>query len=200
MKLLLFSDLHRDAQAARRLVNMADDADVVVGAGDFATARHGIEQVLDVLQEIACPTVLVPGNAESCAELTAACAGWSSAHVLHGTGTKIAGVDFFGLGGAVPITPFGDWSYDFSEDEAANLLADCPAGGVLVTHAPPRGAVDQDSSRRHLGSEAVRHCVETCNPRLVVCGHIHASAGKTSQLWETTVINAGPQGVVFELA
>jgi predicted phosphodiesterase len=36
MKLLLFSDLHADAGAARRLV---EGVDVVVGAGDFATIR-----------------------------------------------------------------------------------------------------------------------------------------------------------------
>jgi len=36
-------------------------------------------------------------------------------------------------------------------------------------------------------------------PRLVVCGHIHASAGKRAQIGNTTIINAGPGGQLLEL-
>jgi Icc-related predicted phosphoesterase len=35
MKLLLFSDLHADAGAGRRLLALSHAADVLVGAGDF---------------------------------------------------------------------------------------------------------------------------------------------------------------------
>ncbi len=37
MRLLAFADLHRDRGAARRLVERFDDADLVIGAGDFAS-------------------------------------------------------------------------------------------------------------------------------------------------------------------
>lgn len=89
MKLLLFSDLHCDAAAAERLVKKAEEVDVVVGAGDFATCRRGIEVTLDVLRAIDRPAVVVPGNGESIEELAAACAPWSSAHPLHGNGATI---------------------------------------------------------------------------------------------------------------
>ena len=39
MRLLVFSDLHRDKVGARSIVDRAEDVDVVVGAGDFAVAR-----------------------------------------------------------------------------------------------------------------------------------------------------------------
>jgi Icc-related predicted phosphoesterase len=116
---------------------------------------------------------------------------------LHGTTAKINGIEFFGLGGGVPITPFGSWSYDFSEEQAADLLRSCPAKCVLVSHSPPRGAVDVSSSGNHLGSTAVRDAVERVHPVLVVCGHIHASAGQTTQIGTTTVVNAGPKGVTW---
>jgi Icc-related predicted phosphoesterase len=109
------------------------------------------------------------------------------------------GVSFFGLGGAAPVTPFGSWSYDFSEDQARALLAGCPAGGVLVSHSPPHGLLDTDSSGRHLGSLAVRESIDQQQPVLVVCGHIHGSAGQQARLGRTTVINAGPQGVEFHI-
>jgi Icc-related predicted phosphoesterase len=199
MKLLLFSDLHCDADAARRLVQRSRAVDVLVGAGDFANARRGLRTTLEVLSAVERPAVLVPGNSESFEELLEACRDWPTAHVLHGTGTTIDGVPFFGLGGGVPVTPFGAWSYDFTEEQAAALLARCPEGGVLVAHSPPKGAVDRDSSGRSLGSTAVRDTILARRPRLVVCGHIHASAGQHAALGSATVINAGPGGVEWEL-
>lgn len=199
MKLLLFSDLHADAAAARRLAALAEQADVLVGAGDFGNIRRQIQVCLDVLRQVTRPAVLVAGNNESTEELAAACAGWPAAQVLHGSGAAIQGVSFYGLGGGVPITPFGSWSYDFSENDARKLLAACPADCVLVTHSPPKGAVDLSSSGQSLGSIAVGEAVLRCHPRLVVCGHIHASGGQQGMIGTTPVVNAGPAGVLWEL-
>ncbi len=65
MRLLLFSELHRNLDAVRNLVDMSHDVDVVVGAGDFGTMRKGIEEVIQALSAIERPAVLVPGNSES---------------------------------------------------------------------------------------------------------------------------------------
>jgi Icc-related predicted phosphoesterase len=199
MRLLLCSDIHSDKTAARRIVDQSAKVDVVIGAGDFATCRKGLQQTIDILRGITRPTILVAGNAETTEELQAACDGWTAAHVLHGTGVTVGNLEFFGLGGAVPETPFGDWSYDLSEETARELLNNCPAGCVLVTHSPPHGAVDRDSGGRNLGSAAVLETVERTAPRLVICGHIHASAGRTEMIGDTPVINAGPMGTVSEL-
>jgi Icc-related predicted phosphoesterase len=199
MKLLLFSDLHADAEAARRLVARARDVDVVVGAGDFATVRRRLHVGLDILKAIDRPAVLVAGNNESTDELVEACRDWPAAHVLHGSAVTIAGVAFFGIGGGIPVTPFGSWSYDFTEDEATTLLARAPAGCVLVSHSPPKGAADTDSRGKSLGSVAVRQAVERLRPVLVVCGHIHGSGGTQAILGSTPVVNAGPDGIDFTL-
>ena len=199
MKLLLFSDLHADAEAARSLVARARSADVVVGAGDFAVVRRQLTVCLDVLRAIDRPTVLVAGNNETTEELNEAVRGWSQAHVLHGSGVTIGGVEFFGLPGGVPVTPFGAWSFDFTEDQAAGLLATCPPECVLISHSPPKGAVDVDSSGRSLGSTAVRDAIGRLHPKLVVCGHVHASAGQQAMIGPSAVVNAGPAGVEWEL-
>jgi Icc-related predicted phosphoesterase len=36
-------------------------------------------------------------------------------------------------------------------------------------------------------------------PRLVVCGHIHGSAGQEELLGSTLVINAGMEGMIREI-
>ena len=199
MKLLLFSDLHANEAAAQQLVTLARSADIVVGAGDFGNLRRGIDTAIGMLKAIDKPAVLVPGNAESTAELEAACRAWPTAQVLHGSGIEIEGIHFFGIGGGIPVTPFGSWSYDFSEDEARRLLADCPAGGVLVTHSPPKGVVDRSSRGVNLGSIAIREVIEQQQPQLVVCGHIHESAGQQAQIGNSVVINAGTAGIMWEI-
>ncbi len=199
MQLLLFSDLHRDLDAARHLVALSRQADIVVGAGDFATMRHGLQPIIDELARIGGPAVLVPGNSESYEELAVACQVWSAAVVLHGSGVRIQGTDFWGVGGAIPVTPFGAWSYDFSEKQGQQLLANCPAGAILVSHSPPQGAVDKSSRGQHLGSLAVRQAIEHCAPALVVCGHIHESAGQYTTLGRTPVVNAGPHGMLWDV-
>ncbi|MFO7907581.1 MAG: metallophosphoesterase family protein [Pirellulaceae bacterium] len=199
MRLMVFSDLHRDVEVARRLAKQSGEADIVVGAGDFATKRKGLLEVIDALAQINRPSILVPGNSESVEELAEACARWPAANVLHGSGVEILGTTFWGMGGAVPVTPFGSWSCDYSEEEARGLLADCPLHAILVSHSPPRGAVDQSSQGENLGSMAIAETVERCHPPLVVCGHVHESAGCSTTVSGTPVVNAGPQGIIWEI-
>ena len=198
MKLLLFSDLHSDFRTASKLVEISKSVDVVVGAGDFCIGRRGLPKIINELTRIKKPAVLVPGNSESHEELKNACRSWQSAYVLHGSRVAIDGIEFFGIGGGIPITPFGAWSYDFSEDEAFELLRDCPPDCILVSHSPPKGVLDRSSDGRSLGSRAVRETVNIKRPALVVCGHIHGSSGMSDRLGDTAVINAGPQGIIYE--
>jgi uncharacterized protein len=195
VRLLAFSDVHRDLRQAGRLANRAGEVDVVVAAGDFASVHRGLEELIDMLAVIETPTVLVPGNNETDDALRSACKGWRAARVLHGEGREIDGVSFFGLGGGVPVTPW-DWSFDLTEEEAADRLAACPSGGVLVVHSPPKGYVD---GSRRLGSEAILAAIEDKQPRLVLCGHIHEAAGEEATVGASRVLNLGPAGVVLEV-
>jgi uncharacterized protein len=197
MKLLAFSDLHRNRDHAERLVKRSGAADVVVGAGDYATMRTGLESTIETLSAIAVPAVLVPGNAESDTELWQACASWTNAHVLHGQALQLEGARFFGLGGGVPPTPF-PWSFDLNEDEAAAKLESCPEGAVLVVHSPPKGYLDEVHGR-HLGSRSILEAIERKCPALVLCGHIHQCWGGEAVIGTTPVVNVGPEGRFFDI-
>jgi uncharacterized protein len=193
VKLLAFSDLHRDLGQAARLVEMAADADVVIGAGDFASVHEGLEETIEALAAIEAPTVLVPGNNETVDALREAAAGWSSATVLHGEGATIAGVELYGLGAGIPVTPW-DWSFDLDEESAGEMLAACPESAVLVLHSPPENHCDASADGTHFGSEALRRAIEEKRPQLAVCGHIHESWGCESSIGVTPVRNLGPTG------
>ncbi len=217
MKLLAFSDLHCDLDAARSLVERAqqEDFDLVVGAGDFASVHEGLGDTIDALAGLEDP-LLVPGNNETEEALREAAAG-IEAIVLHGesvavatTGDRVPGepgepeggveqISVFGLGAGIPTTPW-DWSFDLSDEEAAARLAECPDGiDLMVLHSPPLGHCDLSGAGDHLGSEAIRDAIEAKQPKVAVCGHIHESWGAESTIGETRVFNLGPGGRVIEV-
>ena len=193
MKLLAFSDVHCDQGAVESLVAQAADADVVAGVGDFASVHEGLEQTLAPLREIEAPLLLVPGNNETEHALRAAVAGGDGVPVLHGEARVVGELSFFGIGAGIPTTPW-DWSFDLTDEEAAERLNALPDGAVLLSHSPPKGHVDKG-----LGSVAVLEAAERAQARADLCGPIHEEWTKESRIGGTLVRNLGPDGFVLDL-
>jgi Icc-related predicted phosphoesterase len=198
MKYILFSDIHCDRVACEQLVERSEKVDFAIGAGDFALMRRGLQETIGMLAGISVPTILVPGNHESHAELVEACEGIDNFHVLHGSEIELDGTLFCGIGGGIPVTPFGAWTVDFSEDHAQRLLSSPGRNFVFVTHSPPFGCLDTLCDSQHVGSKAIRSFVEEVRPSFVVCGHIHECASQQDEIEGIPVINAGPAGIEFE--
>lgn len=197
MKIMAFSDLHLSRVRAGDLVAESAKADLIIGAGDFCNARRGLDDAFALLSGLAAPLVAIPGNAESVEELTAAAP--PAVTVLHGSETVIGGTRLFGLGYAVPPTPFGGWSCDLPESDAAALLGKCEAADILVVHAPPKGVCDVSSTGASLGSVAIREAIERIQPRLVLCGHIHDSWGAHGTIGASEIFNLGPVPNWFDI-
>lgn len=132
-------------------------------------------------------------------------------HYLEDSGIELFGLKIWGT----PWTPpfVGEWNAD--EDFLEQMFLSIPEDtDVLVSHGPPFGFGDQPSKGRgsgpatrrrtqdlkengthdpmlgsHVGSTALRARITTVQPRLVVCGHIHASYGRY-QMGDVEVVNA----------
>ncbi|WP_108260393.1 metallophosphoesterase family protein [Mangrovicoccus ximenensis] len=196
MKILAFSDLHCDRIAAERLVEASAEADLVVGAGDFASVHRGLDRTMEAIRAFEDKALYVPGNNETLEALRAA----TRAPVLHGEAMEIGGVTFAGIGAAVPPLPPLPWhSYDLTEDEAAAMLAPIGAADVLVCHSPPHGIADRLDDGRRIGSTALRAAIERIQPRLVFCGHIHGCWGESGMIGTSRVHNLGPGINWFEV-
>jgi len=194
-RILAFSDVHRSEDHMRAIVEAAPTADLIIGAGDFATVRLGLPEAMEVLSPIADKAVYVPGDAESAEELRAA----TSATVLHGETIETHGLTIFGIGYAIPVTPFGDWSCDLTEDYATTMLDRMDTADILISHSPPKGVVDVSSRGQSIGSTAVRDAIERVQPRYCFCGHIHDCWGKSDMIGLTSVHNLGPTINWFEI-
>jgi len=193
MRILAFSDLHRNRDAAQAIVDASREADVVVGAGDFATEGVGLRDTIDLLRAVAVPTVLVAGNHDDLDELRDACRGGVAVHVLHGEAATVEGIPFFGLGFEIPGTREEPWNQRMSELEATELLLACPQGAILVTHSPPLGVADVQTNGIHQGSRSIGDAVFSTKARLHLCGHIHHAWGTSGTIGECRVHNLGPR-------
>lgn len=198
MRIMAFSDLHLARRHASALVEASAGADLVIGAGDFCNMRKGLGEAMEMLSGITAPVVAVPGNAESADELRAAAP--ANMRVLHGEAAELGGLTLFGLGYGVPVTPFGDWSCDLTEDEAAELLRGCTGADIVVTHSPPKGVADVTSAGVSVGSLAIRDAIVRCRPQLALCGHIHDSWNIEGTLAGTRVVNLGPTAHRFDIS
>ena len=200
MRFLLFSDIHADKDAAARLVEKASEVDLVIGAGDYALFRNDLKGALAALSKITAPVILVHGNHESYKELVQECDQYDNFYVLHGGTISLNGLKFIGIGAGIPCTPFGDWSVDLSEKEALNFLPDVNEEFILISHSPPYSCLDQLSDGQHMGSKSVLNYVKKSKPLFVACGHIHEQWNQYSSIDSIPVINAGPQGYIYEIS
>ncbi|MEZ5768334.1 MAG: metallophosphoesterase family protein [Paracoccaceae bacterium] len=197
MKILAFSDLHISRARAADIVAASRVADLVIGAGDFGNMRKGVAEAMGLLAGIETHFVVVPGNNESLDELQAAAP--EGAIVLHGNTVTIDGVTLYGIGGGIPVTPFGAWSWDLSELDAEELLAGAAGADVMISHSPPKGIADRTATGLSVGSTAVRDAAARVQPKLLVCGHIHDCWGEEGMIGETRVKNLGPTVNWFEI-
>lgn len=201
MRLLLFSDLHGDHQAARRLAGEALAAcpAAVIAAGDLADDGLHSPLVYAPFQRLDLPVLAVPGNHDGAAyHETIRGAGWED---LHGRVITLDGWVLAGHGLQVHDDRYSgpDPAAQAEDPGLTTLLARLegldPRRLVLVTHLPPSGTLA--ARDRHFvdrGNAQLRRWVEAHQPAAVLCGHVHLGEVSEERVGETVVVSAGPYG------
>jgi Icc-related predicted phosphoesterase len=194
---LIFSDIHNDAHALEKLMDI--DADYYFAAGDLVSWARGLDKMGDLMRHRGGQVYVLPGNHESERDI----AGFCDRHGFvnfHGGTFEVDGVHIAGLGYSSP-TPFNTPG-EYTEDELASRLL--PFAGlkplVLICHAPPLDtALDRIREGLHAGSRAIREFIETHQPEYFFCGHIHEAEGVVIQMGATRAQNVGKKGYLLEL-
>jgi uncharacterized protein len=107
---------------------------------------------------------------------------------LHLTRAEVGGLSFAGLGGSPRYSRGG--GNEWTEEEAARLVARLPAADVLLTHSPPAGVNDEPDDPAHRGSPALREWVERHEPSWLLHGHtLPHPASRVHRLGQTRVVH-----------
>ena len=205
MRIVAFGDIHTSLAEVRNIPGV-DCADLIILNGDLTNygSRHDVKKILNEIMSINLSVYAQIGNLDNydintyLDELDIN---------LHGQARLFQGkVCCIGIGGS-NITPFRTPA-EFSEEELtaiaekawnqgmefkalAEALHNCRIPVILVTHAPPHGTrLDRLRNGRHVGSQAIRACIEKHQPDLCIAGHIHEGKG-VDTIGRTTVINPG---------
>lgn len=190
--MVVFPDIHDQADDFKKIRYVLADVDIVILAGDMTKGRvEHLHRVLNSIEPYNEHILAVCGNMDTeQMNMWLAREGMS----IHRRSEISDGIAFLGVGGALPF--YGD--YVFSEEEFEGFLADTLQGvpehlpKILVSHQPPYGTkMDIIESGEHVGSKAVRTFIEREKPLICFTGHIHHATG-IDKIGETFICNPGP--------
>lgn len=194
MKLLCITDIHGERAVFEEILRKSPDCDAVLLGGDitnFGTPDQA-ESFIKLAASSFRHVLAVAGNCDS-RQIDERISKLGVS--LFGVGTTIDGIGFLGCS-AMP--PWTGSMYELTEQEMGNILqrgneqVGDAAQRVVLSHTPPHGCLLDDSRRAgHVGSHAVREFVDSTQPDLLVCGHIHEARG-TDTIGSTVVVNCGP--------
>ncbi|MCB0329523.1 MAG: metallophosphoesterase family protein [Bdellovibrionales bacterium] len=195
MQILGIVDIHSKTDQIEDLLAEAEDADLVLVAGDITNfgVDDRAEAVLKPLIEVSKRIFAVTGNCDY-GEVD----GYLERLDLHleGKPRSVGGIRIIGVGGSLPCP--SSTPHEHSEEELKILLEEqMEEGGageplIAVIHQPPFGTkIDKSLLAGHVGSEAVRTFIEEYQPLLCFSGHIHESPG-IDTLGESVLVNPGP--------
>jgi hypothetical protein len=110
---------------------------------------------------------------------------------MHNKTVQLGGFSFAGFGGGL-VGSIGEMLYTEGEiEKSIRAMVEGIENTILATHLPPANTkIDQNSAGGHIGSEAVKKCIEKFQPALHLCGHCHDAPGEV-RIGKTTSINIG---------
>ena len=194
---LIFSDIHNDAKALEKLMDI--EADYYFAAGDLVNWARGLDKMGELMKKRAGKMYVMPGNHEAAHDIEGLCERFGFTN-FHGQSMEINGTHIAGLGYSSP-TPF-DTPGEYSEEEIAERLSKFAGLKplVLICHAPPLDtALDRIKEGLHGGSRAVHEFIDKQQPEYFFCGHIHEAEGVVIQMGSTRAQNVGKKGYLLEL-
>jgi putative phosphoesterase len=193
VKIIAITDIHGRTHYSKQVADALRSADCIVIAGDITDFGNGEDAtlVLNELTKLNGTVFAVYGNCDH--------TGVNQLLVernvsIHCESRRLNHVAFSGLGGS-NISPFKT-PQEYNEQTIERMIEDYTKTigvryNVFVSHAPPQKTkVDRTFFGKHVGSSMIRKLIETQQPDLVICGHIHEARG-VDRIGTSIIINPG---------
>ncbi len=189
MRLLALTDIHSERKVIAKLQRVLEEKwDWVFIAGDLIN-RGDVYFVEDLLNIMPPHTLTIHGNMDTVEVIKLL---EDKGITIHNKRKEIGEYNVVGIGGS-NITPFHTPT-EYPEDKMASELDRLQIDNqtILLSHAPPfNSGLDTVGAGVSAGSQAIRKIIETKQPYLNICGHIHEQEGKT-MLGQTLVVKVAP--------
>ncbi len=195
MKILAFTDVHANETVLEVLKERAQDADLIICAGDVAMFGSGLEESFAEMNSWNKPILLIHGNEphESQDQFEELLAQFENLEFIHGKEHTVGTVSVLGWGGG---------GFAKSDEELAQFAKtlEPKAGRIFVVHGPPYNTTaDRLEGYGPTGCKTRRQVIEALQPFLVLCGHIHENFGKSDKIGKSLILNPGPIGKYIEV-
>lgn len=200
MKILAAGDIHGDTGLAEKLAKKAEDeqVDLVILCGDLTFFEQSTENILGHFAKREQKVLLVPGNHETfaTADFMAELYGMKN---IHGYSVKYHDVGLFGCGGA------NIGMFQLDEDEIYETLNKgfekirYLNKKIMVTHVHPTGTKMEKFTNIFPGSKGIRKAIDSFQPDIMLCSHVHEAEGIEEMIGNTKVINVGKLGKIIDL-
>ncbi len=193
MKVLVFVDYHDQKEYYETLAKKAEHADLILGAGDYSIFGNDLKKIMKEFDKFGKPCFFIHGNHESEEEMAEATKGLKNVKWIHKEVVEQKGYHIIGYGGG----GFEKYNEDFEDFVKSQEFVDKT---ILLIHGPPYETI-QDTLHpgMHSGNVSYKEFIEEKQPNLVICGHIHETAGLSQTVGKTIILNPGPEGVLLDL-
>jgi Icc-related predicted phosphoesterase len=201
MRIYSVADIHSRAERFSRIRRNIEafEPDLLVVAGDlcsYINPRH----VVPELYGMAVPVLAIRGNSDP-RRVDDLLENHPNTTSLHLKQVIVDGTAFVGVSGTIPV-PFRTRMRLREKRLRARLESILNKESVLVTHPPPFGTLDEVFGEFHAGSSSLCKMISICQPRVLICGHIHEGEG-TAFIGNTLVVNCsmgrGGSGAIIDL-
>ncbi|MFC1728014.1 metallophosphoesterase [Nanoarchaeota archaeon] len=192
MKILAFVDTHGSLAALKRIEKMAKDANILICAGDLSVFEQDLDLLIERLNKIGKPVLIIHGNHETEEEMKKSCSLFKNVTYFHKKVHVIDNYAFVGYGGggfSVTDKKFETWTKKIKPKLKNKKV-------VLVTHAPPYNTKVDNIMGDSCGNKSIRKFIENVKPVLSISGHLHECVG-TDKINKSRLINPGPAGKIL---
>lgn len=200
-KILIFSDIHKDWEQLKKILEQENNIDLFICAGDWSVFQSELKKGIKLMANSNKPVWIIPGNNETIEDIEFA----EKEHglisfqgkVLIFNGLKIGGIGFS------PPTPFGtpgEKDEEFFKQTLKNEFIDKAPLDIFVTHTPPFDtSLDLTNSNLHVGCKAIKDYILSYKPKFSFHGHVHEREGTEEIIKETKSISIGKNGYILSI-
>ena len=196
MKLLAFVDLHGSMSVLKKIGVLAkkEHVNYIVCAGDITIFGDSMKLLIQQLDKINIPVIMLHGNHEDETVMRQLCDKTKNVKFLHKEVFEAGEYVFMCYGGggfSVKDSGFEKWSRG-----AMNKIRE-EKKIILITHAPPYGTKLDRILDQPAGSKSIRKFIKLVQPKLAISGHLHENAGVKDKIDKTKMVNPGPRGMIL---